>query len=84
VNYLSYRNHLLLLLKNEWLENFILCFPWLFFYEFKKFIYILFFEPKNLKAWTYLFKNLSLTRKKRYVILSKSKLKPSEVRSWLI
>lgn len=84
VNYLSYRNHLLLLLKNEWLENFILYFPWLFFYEFKKFVYTLLFEPKNLKAWAYLFKNLSLTRQKRYVTLSKSKFKPSEVRSWLI
>lgn len=84
INYLSYRNHLIWLLKNEFAINILLFFPWIFWYEFKKFIYILFFEPKNITALFDFIAFLPLTFKKRHDILSKSKLKPKDVRFWLI
>lgn len=84
VNYLSYRNHLTLLLKNEFVSNMLIYFPWIFWYELKKFIYTLFFEIKNIAAFSDFVISLPLTFKKRRDILSKSKLKPKEIRSWLI
>ncbi|MFA6485787.1 MAG: glycosyltransferase family 2 protein [Candidatus Magasanikbacteria bacterium] len=44
VKYYSYRNHLLVLLKNEYWENFIIDFPWILWYELQKFAYYLIFD----------------------------------------
>ena len=84
INYLSYRNHLFFILKNEWMVNLLIYFPWIFWYELKKFLYVVFFEPESLKAWLDLIVYLPLTLRKRRAILSKSKFKPKEVRGWLV
>ncbi len=65
INYLSYRNHIYTLLKNEDWHNFLLDFPRILFFEKAKFWYILFFEPATLKAWRDIFKNFVLMLKKR-------------------
>lgn len=83
VNYLSYRNHLYLLFKNEFLSNLVLYSPWIFAYELKKLIFGLLFERSIFFAFLGFLKNLPLTLKKRYVILSKSKIKPKDIRKWL-
>lgn len=46
----SYKNHLMTLYKNEYWQNFLLDFPWIFVYELKKFIWYLLFDPKVLKG----------------------------------
>lgn len=83
VNYLSYRNHLYFLLKNEFLSNLILYSPWIFAYELKKLVFGLFFEKSIAKGFFDFLKSLPLTLKKRYDILSKSKIKASDIRKWL-
>jgi GT2 family glycosyltransferase len=45
----SYKNHLITLYKNEYWQNFILDFPFIFWYELKKFLWYLFFFPDALK-----------------------------------
>ncbi len=82
VNYYSYRNHFLLIFKNQFLLNLIIFFPAIFLYELKKFIYLLLFERKTIKGLVDFILSLSLTLQKRNAILSKSKLKPSDIRRW--
>lgn len=48
INRLSYRNHLLVLMKNEQLRSFFLPFPRLFFYELAKLGYLMLFEQRTL------------------------------------
>lgn len=81
VNYLSYRNHLYLLAKNEGLLNTI-HHPKIAIYEAKKFIYILFKEPKSLKAIADLFANLSTLKDKRRAILKIARFSNKELINW--
>lgn len=83
INYYSYRNHLYLILKNEFLINCLIYAPWIFSYELKKLIYILLLERKTLKGLFDFINSLPLTLKKRHAILSTSKLKPKNIRNWL-
>ncbi|MFA6296333.1 MAG: glycosyltransferase family 2 protein [Patescibacteria group bacterium] len=83
INKLSYRNHLLLLYKNEFASNFLIYFPWIFFYELGKFFYTLFREPKNLSAIIELFKLCKLTKAKRNAIIKNSKIKPKDIRKYI-
>lgn len=48
INRLSYRNHLLVLMKNEQLRSFFLPLPRLFFYEVAKLGYLMLFEQRTL------------------------------------
>ncbi|MBI4652920.1 glycosyltransferase family 2 protein [Candidatus Kuenenbacteria bacterium] len=83
INYLSYKNHLLMLIKNELLSNFILHFPWIFFYELKKFVYLLFFEFSTFKALFKFFQQLPRILKKRKIIVSHRKINAREMRKWM-
>ncbi len=56
----SYRNHFLLLLKNEYKANIRKDFWKIFWFELKKFIFYLLFDIKNIKA---LFEAMSLRQK---------------------
>jgi GT2 family glycosyltransferase len=82
VNYYSYRNHLLMILKNQYLSNIIWYSPFIVWYEFKKIIYFILFEQKTLLGLFSFIKLIPLTLRKRNAILSKSKLKPSDLRRW--
>lgn len=80
INFLSYRNHLYFLLKNEFLLNFFWYFPFIFAYELPKLVFALLFD-KNMRHGFYeFFKNLRLTMKKRNVIISKSVIMPYSIR----
>ena len=50
VRYTSYRNHLMTLYKNEFWENFLLDFPWILWYEGKKFVWFLLFDRGVLRG----------------------------------
>lgn len=51
VKYHSYKNHLMNLYKNESLQTVNFTFPFILWYELKKFLYFLLFDPKVLKGW---------------------------------
>lgn len=65
VKYYSYRNHLVTLYKNEYWHNTILDFPWILWYELKKFLWYLVFDRKVLKAILELWKMKGDIKKKR-------------------
>ena len=71
IKYNSYKNHLFVLVKNISLSGFLKNFPFLFWYEFKKFVYIILFEPKTLKALIEFFKKLPKMLEKRKIIMKK-------------
>jgi len=50
VKYYSYHNHLIVLFKNEYWQNFIIDCPWILWYELKKFIYFLLCDRPVLKG----------------------------------
>lgn len=79
----SYKNHLLLLLKNEFFANFLRYFWPTFWFELKKFIYILFFEPSTLRGLKMFFKQRRrIFKKRQYIIKNIRKIKPEELAKW--
>lgn len=82
-NYISYRNHLFLLFKNQFSKNFIFYFFPIFWYELKKLVFILLFEQYSLKAWLDFFKKIPILLSKRKQIMADTKLTPESLRLWL-
>jgi len=80
IKYYSYKNHLTILTKNEFLINIIRHFPYIFWYEFKKFIYILLLEISTLKGFFDFLKDLPKVLKKRKTILAGAKVEPKEIK----
>jgi len=82
VSSFSYRNHLYFIYKN--LPQFKVKYLWpIFIYELLKFIYVLFCETKNLKAWSELFKNRKVMKQKREVTMKNVKIKFEDYYKWL-
>ena len=73
IKYHSYKNHLMMLYKNEYWQNFILDFPWIFWYEFKKFMWFLLFDRKTLKGIGEIGKNQKILKSERRYIQEKIK-----------
>lgn len=80
--YYSYRNHLLILLADEYVINLIINFPQIFWFEFKKFCYILLFEFKNLSALIEVAQMLPEIITKRQNLFQRAKLSAKELREW--
>ncbi len=68
IRQLSYKNHLLLIFKNESLHHLFFNSPWIITYELKKFLYLLFFEPRSLAVLPEFFKQLPHILQKRKVL----------------
>lgn len=82
VKYHSYKNHLMTIYKNEYWQNFTLDFPWILWYELKKFVYFLLFDRKVLGGLKELFgKDLG---QKRRLIKSFRKISWQEMRKWWV
>ena len=77
---LSYRNHLMMLVKNE--QNFWRHSLYIFWYEFRKLVFILFFEQKTLYGLRQFFKFLPKMRAKRKLIQDKAKVSAKQMRKW--
>ena len=79
----SWSNHLAFLIKNESLMNFVKDFPFILWFEFKKFIYLLIFEPNILgRGLGHLFKRFfKLTNKRRLLKLTHRVL-AADLRAW--
>lgn len=82
VKYHSYKNHLMTLYKNEYWQNFLLDFPWIFWYELKKFVYFLLFDRKILSGLKEVWGSRIDIRGKRYEIKSKRKVGWKEIIKW--
>lgn len=82
VRYHSYKNHLSTLYKNEYWQNFTLDFPWILWYELKKFTYFLLFDRRVLGGLKGLFtKDLA---QKRQLIKSVQRINWQEMRKWWV
>lgn len=85
VNYHSYKNHLMVLSKNEFMKNMLKYFPLIFFFELKKFFYLLIFETKTLRALKELFRLLPIILKKRKFIKNNiTIIKPKDLNKWYV
>jgi GT2 family glycosyltransferase len=77
-NYLSYRNQLYFLAKSLPKISFRV-----FLYEVVKFLYVLFFETRSLKAWLELIRHWPALKLKRKVIWKNKKIKDEDLVRWL-
>lgn len=82
VKYNSYKNHLMTLYKNEYWQNFILDFPWILWYELKKFAYFLVFDRPVLSGLKEIWRNRRGLAEKRKQIKSKRKINWKKMRSF--
>ncbi|MBF8280892.1 MAG: putative Glycosyl transferase, family 2 [Candidatus Magasanikbacteria bacterium] len=84
-NFFSYRNHLLTLIKNEYAANYCRDFFRINWYEAKKKLYLLFFEPRTfwIGSWQIL-KLLPKMWRKRKVVASKRRMAAKEIRKWFV
>ncbi|MDD4476907.1 MAG: glycosyltransferase family 2 protein [Patescibacteria group bacterium] len=82
VKYHSYKNHLMTLYKNEYWQNFVLDFPWIFWYELKKAIYFLLFDRKTFFGLKEILQNKKDLREKRIKIKNTRKIGWIKIRKW--
>lgn len=82
VRFHSYKNHLRTLYKNEYWQNLILDFPWILWYELKKFIYFIIFDRSVLSGLKEVWKGKADLRNKRNQINKMKKVGSSELRIW--
>lgn len=82
-NQLSYKNHLLSIVKNQTFINLIIYSPLILGYEIGKFIYLLLTEPRTLAGLSGFFRQLPSALEKRKFILKNKKIKSKEIRKWL-
>jgi len=82
VKYHSYKNHLITIYKNEYVQNWLLDAVFIKWYEFKKFIYFLFFDRAVLRGLGEIWKNKKELKKKRQEVKKIRKISWKEVRKW--
>lgn len=80
IKYNSYKNHLMTLYKNEYWQNFILDFPYILWYELKKFIWFLLFDREVLNGLKDIWNNRAELKNKRNEIKTKRRLNWSQMR----
>lgn len=83
INYLSYRNHIMLLIKNIPLSVFFKYFFNFVVYEMGKFFYILFTKPQIHRVWLEIFKEFPSLLKKRKQISKNRKINPLGIKPWI-
>ena len=82
INYHSYKNHLFVLVKNLSLRIYGRYLLQIKFYEFIKFLYILFFEWSTLGSLNEFFSKLKKMLKKRKFIMKNRLIKEEDMRKW--
>ncbi len=83
VSYHSYKNHLRTLYKNEYWQNLFLDFLPIFWYEFKKFGFLLITNPKIIfNAWVEIIRNWSYTRSARVAVVKSRRMYWKGIRRW--
>lgn len=82
VNAYSYKNHLQVLLKNERWSTVFPDLPFIFFYELKKFLYVLLAERTTLKSILLFFRQLPRMIAKRRFIQRGVRVPARSIRPW--
>lgn len=82
VQYNSYRNHLITILKNEYWQNYLLDFFWIEWYELRKFFYFILFDKKVLRGIKDMIKMSSTISDERSKIKNLRKIGWREIRKW--
>lgn len=82
VQYHSYKNHLRTLYKNEYWQNSVLDFPWILWYELKKFVYFLLFDRKVLAGLKEVWQGRVDLKNKRLQINRMKKADYKSLRKW--
>jgi len=81
-NKLSYRNHLMTLYKNSFYKNLFRDFWQIKWYEFKKFIYLLFFERSTLLGLKEYLQAWPKLMKKRKFIMKHRQINADDIYKW--
>ncbi|MFH1790317.1 MAG: glycosyltransferase family 2 protein [bacterium] len=68
IKYYSYKNHIATLYKNLSFKKFVLSFPFIFFYELKKFCFFLLFDRSVLRGLSDLWKTREQIKKRRRLV----------------
>ena len=84
VQFSSYKNHLATLFKNEYWQNAILDFPWIFWYEFKKLVYFVLCKPRVLRSLFQLWQQRAKLAADRKQIKSNRQLNWRQLRRWFV
>ncbi|MFH1366772.1 MAG: glycosyltransferase family 2 protein [Patescibacteria group bacterium] len=84
INYYSFRNHLFLLIKNEFAFNIFINFPYIFWLELKKFVYLVIFEFKTLIVYKQIFQLLPRMLKKRKLVLKSKNISSKVINKWFV
>lgn len=83
IRFHSYKNHIRTLYKNEYWQNFLLDFPSIFWFEAKKFVYVLCTEPGIIFAsWKEIFSHGKELRAARHSITATRKMYWKGLRRW--
>ena len=83
-SYYSYRNHWLVLFKNETWSTVWRDLPWIVIYEVKKFVFLTFTGRPSVAALISAFRLRTAMRKKAALMKHQSKRSALEVRQWFI
>ncbi|MBU1203170.1 glycosyltransferase family 2 protein [Patescibacteria group bacterium] len=81
-NKLSYRNHFLTIYKNSYLKNLWRDWPYIKWYEFKKFMYLLFFERSTLSGLSEYIKMIPKIKDKKKYIAKHRKIEADDIYKW--
>jgi len=84
IKYHSYKNHLATLYKNEYWQNLALDFPWVLWYETKKLLYFLLFDPPVLAGLRAIWQEKDDLKAKRLKIKELRKISWRELRKWWV
>lgn len=84
VRYHSYKNHLMTLYKNEYWQNLLLDFPWILWYEVKKFVWFFLFDRPVLKGFGEVWKMRFGVRLTKYEVRKRRKISWREMRRWWV
>ncbi len=82
IQYHSYKNHLMTLYKNEYSQNSLLDFPWIFWYELKKFVWFMIFKPSVLRGLGEIWRARRTLHAKRIYIKKHRMITWRTIRTW--
>lgn len=82
IKYHSYKNHLFNIYKNEYWQNLVLDFPWIFWYEFKKWLWYFGHDWSVLKSHRELWHRRNQLAHKRDLITKQRKVSWQQIRLW--
>jgi hypothetical protein len=68
--------------KNDQWQNYLLHWPWIWWYELRKSFYILFFEPATFKAYFSYLRLLPRALAKRRLSLGRKQVSAKDIRRW--